>query len=251
MQQTRAPDVTDLRHELAQALDSVFSGSLRLETPGTASLDLGERNMGVIIGSDTVGYVFRTDCAAHDWSYIGQSSRLASEHVRGYFGSGHNIQLAIEEHGTASLKKTVLATASNELELHYQEMLFIAEARAEGVRLLNGDFGGPRPFPTMQAHLLNEVPEMIYASMERDWKKFHRLLVKKRPLVEAAIQSTAGTSTDDFYAGLERDLIAVSDVSRPCPSCGSPAGAVCRTNSKSLTKPRNPCVNHRARPRSA
>jgi hypothetical protein len=206
--------------------------------------------MSVLIGRDTVGYIFRTDCAAQDWSYIGQSTRLAPEHVRGYFGSGHNIQEALAEYGVDGLKKTLLATSDDALDLHYQEMLYIAKARAEGVRLLNGDFGGPRPFPTMQTHLLHEVPELIYAFMERDWKKFHKLLVKKRSGVEAAIEATAGTSSEDFYAGMERDLIAVSDLTHACPSCGSAVGAVCRTNSKSLTKPRNPTMNHKARPRS-
>jgi hypothetical protein len=206
--------------------------------------------MSVIIGRDTVGYIFRTDCAAQDWSYIGQSSRLSPEHVHSYFGSGHHIQAAIDRFGADGLKKTLLATSDATLDLHYQEMLFIAEARAKGVPLLNGDFGGPRPFPTMQAHLLQEVPEMIYAFMARDWKKFHKLLVKKRAGVEAAIEATASTSSEDFYAGMERDLIAVSDLTHACPSCGSAVGAVCRTNAKSLTKPRNPTMNHKARPHS-
>jgi hypothetical protein len=207
--------------------------------------------MSVLIGRDTIGYIFRTDCAAQDWSYIGQSTRLAPEHVRGYFGSGHNIQEALAEYGADGLKKTLLATSDDAMDLHYQEMLFIAEARAKGDYLLNGDFGGPRPFPTMQRNLLDVLPEAIYASLGKDWKKFHKIISKKRSLVEAAIEATAGTSSEDFYAGMERDLIAVSDLTHACPSCGSAVGAVCRTNSKSLTKPRNPTMNHKARPRSA
>lgn len=44
----------------------------------------------------------------------------------------------------------MLATATNQLELHYLEMLHIARARRDGAQLLNGDFGGPRPFNAIQ-----------------------------------------------------------------------------------------------------
>ena len=118
-----------------------------------------------IIGHDAVGYVFRTDCVREGWSYIGQSTRLDAEHVRSYFGSGTNIKEAIAQHGTEVLTKRVLASARTATELHYLEMLHIAEARAEGVLLLNGDFGGPRPFPTMQRYLREELPEAMMAAL--------------------------------------------------------------------------------------
>lgn len=203
-----------------------------------------------IIGHDAIGYVFRTDCEREGWSYIGQSTRLDAEHVRTYFGSGTNITEAIAEHGSEVLNKRVLVSARTATELHYLEMLHIAEARAGGVRLLNGDFGGPRPFPTMQLYLREELPEAMMAALLRDHEEFYRLISERRPEVEAAIEGASSITTDDFYAGYERDLRALMDLSRPCPSCGSPAGEVCRTNSKSLAKPRNPCVNHKARPRS-
>ncbi|MCM3615729.1 hypothetical protein M3672_14955 [Microbacterium enclense] len=202
-----------------------------------------------IIGHDAVGYVFRTDCEREGWSYIGQSTRLDVEHVKSYFGSGTNITEAITQHGTEVLTKRVLASARTATELHYLEMLYIAEARAEGVRLLNGDFGGPRPFPTMQRYLREQLPEAMMAALLRDHEAFHRLIAENRRQIEAAIDSASSITTDDFYAGYERDLRALMDLSHPCPTCGSPAGEVCRTNSKSLTKPRNPCVNHKTRPR--
>lgn len=145
---------------------------------------------------------------------------------------------------------SVKARGSMRSTLHYLEMLHIAEARANGVLLLNGDFGGPRPFPTMQRYLREELPEAMMAALLRDHGEFHRLIAENRPQVEAAIEAASSITTDDFYAGYERDLRALMDLSHPCPSCGSPAGEVCRTNSKSLTKPHNPCVNHKARPRS-
>lgn len=203
-----------------------------------------------IISADAVGYVFRTDCGREGWSYIGQSTRLDREHVRSYFGSGTNITEAISQHGTEVLTKRVLASARTSTELHYLEILHIAEARAEGAFLLNGDFGGPRPFPTMQRYLREELPEAMMAALRRDHEAFHRLIAENRPQVEAAIEAASSITADDFYDGYERDLRALMDLSRPCPSCGSPVGEVCRTNSRSLTKPHNPCVNHRARPRS-
>ncbi|MCD2497884.1 hypothetical protein [Microbacterium nymphoidis] len=202
-----------------------------------------------IIGHDAVGYVFRTDCDREGWSYIGQSTRLDAEHVRSYFGSGTNITEAIAQHGTEVLTKRVLASARTATELHYLEMLHIAEARAEGVLLLNGDFGGPRPFPTMQRYLREELPEAMMAALLRDHDAFYRLIAENRGQVEAAIDSASSITTDDFYTGYERDLHALMDLSHPCPACGSPVGEVCRTNSKSLTKPHNPCVNHKTRPR--
>lgn len=100
-----------------------------------------------------IGYVYRTDCAEHGWSYIGQSTQLDREHLDGYFGSGFSIQEAISEHGVAGLEKRLIAAADHEITLHYLEIVAIAEARKDGVTLLNGDFGGPRPFPLMQRAL--------------------------------------------------------------------------------------------------
>lgn len=74
---------------------------------------------------------------------------------------------------------------------------------------------------------------------------FHRALLKNRPQVEGAITRAMAIMPDEFYAGYERDLLAVMDLSHQCPFCGSPAGAVCRTNSKSPTMPHNPCSNHK------
>jgi hypothetical protein len=190
--------------------------------------------------------VFRTDCPVEGWAYIGQSTRLDPENVRSYFGSGFNFQQAIADSGTAGLQKTILATASTTLELHYFEMLHIARARAKKVKLLNGDFGGPRPFPVLQRHLWQQLPEAM--ASRTNPKRFYKLLERNRTLVEQAILDASATPTDDFYVGLERDLIALEDLSHPCPSCGSVAGAVCRTNSRSITKPHNPTRNHQARP---
>jgi len=195
-----------------------------------------------------IGYVFRTDSVEHGWSYIGQSTRLDQEHIDGYFGSGFNIKKAIAEHGTSGLTKRVLATANTELELHYFEMVAIAEARKDGVTLLNGDFGGPRPFPTMQRALWEVLPAAMLAA--RDPKKFHRVITKNRVMVEQAILDASSVPVDDFYVGLERDLLALEDLSHDCPSCGALAGAVCRTNSKSDSKPHNPTLNHKVRPRA-
>lgn len=202
----------------------------------------------VMIGHDAVGYVFRTDHIDEGWSYIGQSTRLSTEHVEGYFGSGFNIEQAIAEGGTGALRKRVLASAKDELELNYLEMLYIAEARKDGVWLLNGDFGGPRPFPAMQRFLRLELPESLFAALKPEL--FYRLIAGNRPSVEAAIEGVMGISTYDFYANLERDILALEDLTHLCPSCGSAIGAVCRTNSKSDTKPHNPTMNHRSRPRT-
>ena len=127
-------------------------------------------------------------------------------------------------------------------------MLHIAEARAENVTLLNGDFGGPRPFPTFQQILWDEAPEVMAAA--RDPKLFHRVIKNRRSYVEVAIERAMAITPDEFYLGLERDLLAIMDLSHDCPTCGSLAGAVCRTNSKSMTLPHNPSSNHKARPRA-
>ncbi|MET4060154.1 hypothetical protein ABIB35_001699 [Arthrobacter sp. UYP6] len=195
-----------------------------------------------------VGYIFRTENDKDGWLYIGQSTRLDTEHVSSYYGSGVNVIEALAQNGPGSLRKSVVATATSELELHYLEMLQIAEARAAGSVLLNGDFGGPRPFPTFQLILWDEAPQVMSAI--GDATKFHRALVKNRAQVEAAIERAMAIAPDEFYEGHERDLLATMDLSHDCPSCGSPAGEVCRTNAKSLTQPRNPTKNHAKRPRS-
>ncbi len=66
-------------------------------------------------------------------------------------------------------------------------------------------------------------------------------------MIEQAILDAANTPDDEFYAGLERDLLASQDLAHPCPTCLSPAGEVCRTNSKSLTQPHRPARNHAKR----
>ncbi|MCJ1688155.1 hypothetical protein [Rathayibacter sp. VKM Ac-2927] len=192
--------------------------------------------------------MFRTDCPDENWAYIGQSTRLDPETMRTYFGSGFNFQQATAERGTAGLQKTILATARTPLELHYLEMLHIARARAKGATLLNGDLGGPRPFPVLQRHLRQQLPESITARI--DPKRFYKLLKRNRSLVEQAILDASDVPTDDFYAGMERDLMALEDLSHACPKCASPVGAVCRTNVGSPGKPHNPSRNHRARPRA-
>ncbi len=204
----------------------------------------------VSIGPEAIGYVFRTDIPEEGWTYIGQSTRLDPEHVATYFGSGANFREAVAQFGDAGLQKRVLATASDEVELHYLEMLFIAEARANGDRLLNGDFGGPRPFPTMQRFLWEELPAAMGAALNPDKRVFHRVIAENRSKVEAAIVQAMNITADDFYAGYERDLHALMDLSHDCPTCGSSAGEVCRTNAKSDSKPHNPCANHKARPRA-
>lgn len=201
-----------------------------------------------VIEPGAIGYVFRTDNDHDGWSYIGQSTRLDPEHVNGYYGSGVNIQEALAQSGPIGLRKTVLATAASELELHYLEMLQIAEARAAGSVLLNGDLGGPRPFPSFQVLLWEEAPQVMGAL--RDAAKFHRALAKNRRKVEAAIERAIVIAPDEFYEGYERDLLVTMDLSHDCPSCGSSAGEVCRTNTKSPALPHNPTKNHAKRPRS-
>ena len=195
-----------------------------------------------------VGYVFRTEPADQSWAYVGQSTRLDPAHVDGYFGSGAFMTQVIAEHGTGGLTKRIVATAGSSLELHYLEMLYIAEARRDGVRVGNGDFGGPRPFPSLQQALWEVAPAVIRVA--GDPQRFYDALVKHRDLVEQAILDSSSVPVDAFYAGLERDLKATEDLSHPCPTCGSDVGEVCRTNSKSLTQPRNPARNHSKRPRS-
>ncbi|WP_156466137.1 hypothetical protein [Janibacter sp. Soil728] len=202
----------------------------------------------IVLPPNVIGYVFRTDCAAQGWSYIGQSTRLDQKHIGGYFGSSSAIKEAMAEHGLDGLTKRVLATAESALELHYLEMVSIAEARKNGVQLLNGDFGGPRPFPTMQRALWAALPAAMRVAT--DPKKFHKVITRNREMVEQAILDASSVSGDEYYIGLERDLLAVEDLSYDCPSCGSLAGTVCRTNSTVETKPHNPTSNHKARPRA-
>ncbi len=203
---------------------------------------------GFRIAAEAIGYVFRTDCPAEGWSYIGQSSRLTPEHLQGYFGSGAAITDAIAKHGTSGLTKTLLAASESPIKLDYLEMLHIAEARRDGALLLNGDFGGPRPFPVLQRALRSTAPKVIAAATNP--RQFHQALMTHRAMVEQAIMEARSVSVDDFYAGMERDLRSTEDLSHRCPTCGSPAGAVCRTNSKSKTLPRNPSRNHAKRPRA-
>lgn len=108
-----------------------------------------------------VGYVFRTEPADQSWVYVGQSTRLDPAHVDGYFGSGAFMTQVIAEHGTGGLTKLIVATAESPLELHYLEMLHIAEARRHGLRVRNGDFGGPRPFPYLQQAFWEVAPAVI------------------------------------------------------------------------------------------
>jgi hypothetical protein len=194
-----------------------------------------------------MGYVFRTDALEDGWSYIGQSTRLDRKFLDGYFGSGDFTRQVLEQRGPAGLQKSVLATAGNQNELHYLEMLHIAQARRNGVQLLNGDFGGPRPFSTIQLALWNTAPAVMQAAS--DSERFYQALVKHRDMVEQAIVDAGSIPDDDFYAGMERDLLATQDLSHACPSCGSVAGEVCRTNAKSLTEPHRPARNHSKRPR--
>lgn len=194
-----------------------------------------------------MGYIFRTDALEDGWSYIGQSTRLDRKSLDGYFGSGDFIRQALEQRGPAGLQKSVLATAVNQLELHYLEMLHIAQARRDGAQLLNGDLGGPRPFNVIQLALLNVAPAVMLAAT--DSERFHQALVKHRDMVEQAILDAGSIPDDEFYAGMERDLLATQDLSHACPSCGSAAGEICRTNAKSLTQPHRPARNHSKRPR--
>lgn len=203
----------------------------------------------VPLDGTTYGYIFRTDCDAEGWSYVGQSTRLDREHIERYYGSGFFIRQAVAKGGIEVLSKTILATAKDAVELHYLEMVHIAAARGEGCQLLNGDLGGPRPFPTMQQHLHEEVPGALM--VVRDHERFHQLLLNSRAEVEAAIVRTMDVSVDDFYANHERDILAFEDLSHPCPSCGAEVGAVCRTNASKPDAPHNPCLNHKKRPRTS
>lgn len=202
----------------------------------------------IVLPPNVIGYVFRTDCAAEGWSYIGQSTRLDQEHIDGYFGSGFDIKEAMDEHGLDGLTKRVLRTAESQLELHYLEIVSIAEARKNGVILRNGDFGGPRPFPTMQRALWAVLPAAMRVASNPT--KFHKVITGNRDIVEQAILDASSVSSDEFYIGFEQDLLAVEDLTYDCPSCGSLAGTVCRTNSRVETKPHNPTQNHKARPRA-
>jgi hypothetical protein len=198
------------------------------------------------IPAGAMDYVFRTDAVENGWSYIGQTTRLDPEHLAGYFGSGEYIRQVLDLRGPGGLEKHILATATSQLELHYLEMLFIAEARREDRQLLNGDFGGPRPFAAVQRALWDVAPEVMRVA--DDPERYHRALITHRDMVEQAILDAANTPDDEFYAGLERDLLASQDLSHPCPTCLSPAGEVCRTNAKSLTQPHRPTRSHAKRP---
>jgi hypothetical protein len=200
----------------------------------------------VQIPAEAMGYVFRTDAIEDGWSYIGQSTRLDPEHVLAYFGSGDFIRQVLERRGPGGLRKQILATATSQLELHYVEMLCIAEARRDERQLLNGDFGGPRPFNAVKRALWDVAPEVMRVADNP--KRFYRALVKHRDVVEQAILDAGSTSDDEFYAGLERDLLASQDLTHACPTCLSRVGEVCRTNSKSLTEPHRPARNHAKRP---
>lgn len=151
-------------------------------------------NKEAVIGPETVGYIFQTANDSDGWLYIGQSTRLDPEHVSGYYGSGVNITEALRQKGSERLRKCVVAAATSELELHYLEMLQIAEARAAGSVLLNGDFGGPRPFPTFQLLLWEEAPEVM--SVRREPAEFHRALLKYRAKVETAIERAMAIMPD-------------------------------------------------------
>jgi hypothetical protein len=199
------------------------------------------------VPTGVMGYVFRTDALEDGWSYIGQSTRLDRNFLDGYFGSGDFIRRVLEQRGPAGLQKSVLATAANQLELHYLEMLHIAQARRDGVQLLNGDFGGPRPSNAIQFALWNVAPAVMRAAS--DSERFYQALVKHRDMVEQAILDAGSIPDDEFYAGMERDLLATQDLSHACPNCGSVAGEVCRTNAKSVTQPHRPARNHSKRPR--
>lgn len=172
--------------------------------------------------------------------------KLDQNNLDNYFGSGFFIKQVVAEQGVDALSKRVLAAADSELELDYLEMLLIAEARRDGVALANGDWGGPRPFPTLQRCLREVLPEAMFAALKP--KAFYKLIAGNRSAVEAAILAARSIPVDEFYLNFERDIRALEDLSHACPACGSPAGEVCRTNSKSLTKPQNPSHNHKARP---
>ncbi|MBO1768233.1 hypothetical protein [Allobranchiibius sp. GilTou38] len=167
-----------------------------------------------------------------------------------YFGSGHAIQEVIAERGVAGLEKRLLAVAEDQVTLHYLEMVAIAEARKDGARLLNGDFGGPRPFPVIQRALWAVLPQAMFAALLKDHDEFHSVLTRNQTTVEEAIRDAVSAPATDVVDGFERDLRATQDLSHPCPTCGATVDAVCRSNSKSSTKPHNPTVNHRGRPRS-
>jgi hypothetical protein len=134
------------------------------------------------VPTGVMGYVFRTDALEDGWSYIGQSTRLDRNSLDGYFGSGDLIRQVIEQRGPAGLQKSVLATAANQLDLHYLEMLHIAQARRDDVQLLNGDFGGPRPSNAIQFALWNVAPAVMRAAS--DSERFYQALVKHRDMVE-------------------------------------------------------------------
>lgn len=71
------------------------------------------------------------------------------KHFGGYCGSGPFMTEMLAELGTSGLPRTIVATAESHIELHYLEMLHIAKARRDGVRVGNSNFGGPRPFPNL------------------------------------------------------------------------------------------------------
>lgn len=191
--------------------------------------------------------MFRTDALEEGWSYIGQSTRLDRNRLHRYFGSGDLVRPVFEERGPAGLQKTVLATATNQVELHYLDMLHIARARRDGAQLVNGDFGGPRPFNAIQLPLWNTAPADLRAAADPD--RFYQALLKDRDKVEQAIQDAGSIPVDEFYLGMERDLLATQDLSHACSSCGSVAGEVCGTNAKSLTELHRPARNHSKWPR--
>ncbi|MFT3888934.1 MAG: hypothetical protein QM713_12330 [Arachnia sp.] len=184
-----------------------------------------------------IGYLYVTESAVDHFLYVGQSSRMDERSLATYLGSGDYFTRALAEHGEQNFSKTILDFYEDQTELDYAEVYTIARLRAEGFHLYNGGVGGPRahgPFiRTMFEH---------YRVMPRMTDAWLAAVADNRAEVIEILAAGHDTPTDDFYREYEVQLLQTQDLSGDCPSCGSVAGAVCRT------KTDKPARNHAKRP---
>lgn len=186
----------------------------------------------------TYGYVYETQNLIDGTLYIGQSRRLDPENVRTYLGSGDYLLNAIREHGRENFRKRIVGYYNTREELDYAEVLRIAEARAEGASLLNGGVGGPRAQSAFVSAMMQRFTTIPGVSF--DWLT----AVRDNPEeVSAMIALGYESSNEQIMTELEWHFRATQDLTRSCPSCGSPVDELCRTKTGNVAK------NHAARNR--
>lgn len=183
-----------------------------------------------------VGYLYVTRSAIDDMLYIGQSSKMDERSVATYLGSGDYFKQAIAEHGAENFSKTVLDFYDDQAELDYAEVHTIARLRAEGFDLYNGGVGGPRAQQQFIRAMFDRY--RVVPVLRAEW---FEAVAENHADVRELIASGGDVSNDEFYRELEAQYRVTQDLSGDCSSCGSTAGAVCRT------KTGNPAQNHAAR----